>query len=148
MSPQSLSHFSPGYISEVEKGVEEFQRGNFAGALKVFVNVCATRGESADVLTNIGGCYIALGTPSAALPELSKALEIDKSHAGAWNNLGQVLREMGHTPEAYECFTQAVFYAPADCMIGSNLCYFLLSVAGTSTEGYGVPGWPPVPLSG
>lgn len=48
------------------------------------------------------------GDPEAALADFEAALQHDAAHAGAWTQLGSLLREAGRLEEAAHCFRQAL----------------------------------------
>jgi hypothetical protein len=77
-------------------GIATWQR-NLAWRSEISLWEDATRKypASSRAWNNLGGAYLKERTPAKALPALIRSIELDRSKAAAWNNLGLALDQTG-----------------------------------------------------
>lgn len=80
------------------------EAGEYELALKAYTRAAAEDGITVDTLSAIGSANLRLGRLGQAEKLLRQAVKKDPSFAPAWNNLGVVLMETGHTGEAVRVF--------------------------------------------
>ncbi|GAB4198524.1 MAG: tetratricopeptide repeat protein [Thalassobaculales bacterium] len=91
-----------------------------AASLGWYARLLALVPGLAPVYANLAAQHLALGAPLAAERAARRALGLQPS-AGAWNNLGIALQELGEAEAAVAAFRAAVAADPASLAAGCNL---------------------------
>ncbi|MDD1724695.1 MAG: tetratricopeptide repeat protein [Methanospirillum sp.] len=110
-----------------ESGAELYASGDYTGAISVFEqDLGRDTASRAQILNNIGTCYVALGEPEKALSYYTQAVGSDISYGRGWINLGVVQERLGKKDEALASYDQAgvsdpAFFAEAMVKKGSLL---------------------------
>lgn len=94
--------------------------GAHAAARATLAHAAEVAPENASVHYNLAGAHRVLGDTLEAMVHYQRAAELQPGHQGAWNNLGLVLQELGHGPEAAAAFRAALDLG-ADARIHVNL---------------------------
>ncbi len=80
-------------------GLIEYQRGDFAKALRLIAAALRSNGNSADAWSNLGLVFHAQGEDAKALTSYDRALELRPNRADVRNNRANALRGLGrHDP--------------------------------------------------
>lgn len=83
------------YAGLVAQGNMNMDHGHYAEAVICYDRAISLDDSSADVRTDLGACYHALGQIDSALVQLGKALQLDPNHAVAHFNMGVVYHSAG-----------------------------------------------------
>lgn len=83
------------YAGLVAQGNMNMDHGRYAEAVICYDRAIGLNDSSADVRTDLGACYHALGQIDSALVHLAKALQLDPNHAVAHFNMGVVYHSAG-----------------------------------------------------
>jgi tetratricopeptide (TPR) repeat protein len=95
----------PGTYTSAAAALE---RVNVAGAQQAFTAALARWPDDRAALLGAGNSAYALGQREAAAKAYRQAVAQHPDFADAWNNLAQVLMELGDTPEATKAINRAV----------------------------------------
>ncbi len=85
------------YAGLVAQGNTNMDHGQYAEAVVCYDRALALQDSSADVYTDLGACYHALGEIDSALVQFEQALRINPNHAVAHFNIGVVYHALGDT---------------------------------------------------
>jgi len=113
----------------VDKGLDKYGSGDYAGAVDAFRQALLIEGDSTDILLKLGAALSAAGQGEAAIGQYHAILEREPDHPGALSNLGAALVRAGCYAEAVESLTRAVAIRP-----DSGLSHFNLGVALQATD--------------
>lgn len=81
--------------------------GEYRLALQAYHRAALQYGLTAEVLSSVGSAQLQLRRLGQAEKSLRDAVKLDPNYPAAWNNLGVVLMEQGHTGEAEQVFRRA-----------------------------------------
>lgn len=81
-----------------EQAQQAWEKGNYQEALGAY-ELMLKKGETPDLLYNLGSCYYRLGEPARAALLYHQALRLDPSHPEAQQNLAFIERKLGAIPE-------------------------------------------------
>ena len=95
-----------------EKAVACYQSGNFAAALRSFLNVLAEDPKREDILVYIANCYDGLGQKEEAVAYYRKALKANKKSDIAAANLAIIFYELQDYAEAQNAAERALKINP------------------------------------
>ena len=95
-----------------EKAVACYQSGNFAAALRSFLNVLAEDPKREDILVYIANCYDGLGQKEEAVAYYRKALKINGKSDIAAANLAIIFYELQDYAEAQNAAARALKINP------------------------------------
>ena len=95
-----------------EKAVACYQSGNFAAALRSFLNVLAEDSKREDILVYIANCYDGLGQKEEAVVYYRKALKINRKSDIAAANLAIIFYELQNYAEAQNAAVRALKINP------------------------------------
>jgi tetratricopeptide (TPR) repeat protein len=73
-----------------KKGEEEYRRGDYEAAVKMFEKCLGKDPTNVDAQYNIGICRLDMGEDDAALDAFRAALEIDETYSDAYYNVGRL----------------------------------------------------------
>jgi tetratricopeptide (TPR) repeat protein len=97
-----------------EKGCDHEEDAELPDAIHAYRQALLIGGADADTCFNLGNVLYGVGQRSAAIERYRVAVELDREHAEAWNNLGVALGETGHIDEAQHALAMAVKCGFAD----------------------------------
>lgn len=83
------------YAGLVAQGNMSMDHGRYAEAVICYDRALALDDTNADVHTDLGACYHALGQTDSALVQFSKAISFNPDHAVAHFNIGVVYHTLG-----------------------------------------------------
>lgn len=83
------------YTGLVTQGNTSMDHGRYAEAVVCYRRALDIQDSSADVRTDLGACYHALGQTDSALVQFEGALRLDPDHAVAHFNMGVVYHTLG-----------------------------------------------------
>ena len=83
------------YTGLVAQGNMSMDHGRYAEAVVCYDRALALDDTSADVRTDLGACYHALGQIDSAMVQFDRALGLDPNHAVAHFNMGVVYHTLG-----------------------------------------------------
>jgi tetratricopeptide (TPR) repeat protein len=90
-----------------KRGLEAFERKEYAEALKLFRSVLAERPGFADIRHHAGLCLGFLGETEAAIAEIDQALAENPAYVEAHVSRALLLQEVGRYDEARDAFQSA-----------------------------------------
>ncbi len=102
-----------------------FQRGYFDQAAASFQRALRDDPSSAEASYGMGSAYLNQQKTAEARASFERATKLHASYpdtlANAWNNLGLLATQEGHTDEAIRCFQEAVRLSPDHLIALNNL---------------------------
>jgi predicted O-linked N-acetylglucosamine transferase (SPINDLY family) len=104
-----------------QRGVALHQRGDYDGAVKVFLEAAALAPDVAITHSNLGNTFQALGKLDMAVLCYRAAIERDRGFAAAWNNLANALAAQGKHDDALAHYRHAVSLEPDSAELLTNL---------------------------
>ncbi len=116
-------------------GVAEFQKQNFAEAVRLIGKASALHPASELVHFNHGNALRALGQLPQAADAFRRAVQLNPGHLEALKNLGNVLKEQNQMAEAITCYERVLAIEPNHVHTLYNKSIALL------TEGRLAEGW-------
>lgn len=111
-------------MPDLKVGLAKHQRGNLAGAERVYRSILAVEPDHAGAWHLLGLTSFAKEQYEQAKTEIERALALCDTKAVYWSNYGAVLRELGLTAEAKEACERALVIAPRfpDALSNLALC--------------------------
>ena len=97
------------------------QRGDLAGAERLYKQVLRTRAEDPNALNMLGVVKIQQGLAQEAATLISRAVQAQPEFAEAHNNLGLALRKLGQLEQAVQSHERALQIKPAYAEALNNL---------------------------
>jgi cytochrome c-type biogenesis protein CcmH/NrfG len=100
------------YAGLVAQGNVSMDHGRYAEAVVCYDRALETSDTSADVRTDLGACYHALGEIDSALVQFEQALRLDPDHAVAHFNMGVVYHTLGDMTKTKQYWTRYLELMP------------------------------------
>lgn len=105
----------------LEIALQQHQNGSLADAEVVYRQLLGIDSDYFDALHLLGVLLHQTGDHQQAASLISKALQLNRLNAAAWNNLGEVYRAMNRQNDAKESYQQAILLKPDYAEAYSNL---------------------------
>ena len=107
--PSSLSAQSDDPSTAIAEGDIMFTEGEYAKARAIYTQVLSADPDNVRALNNRGVALVRLEKMTAALADLTRALELEKRNGNLWNNRANVNCDLQRYKEAFQD-RQAAFY--------------------------------------
>jgi glycosyltransferase involved in cell wall biosynthesis len=111
--------------SYLYKGITCIELKMYDKAEKFLNKAAAMAPENTMILFNLGLCAAAQDRTSEAIKFYNLVLKYDSKHAGAYNNLAEILEKKGRTEEVETLYHEALKHNPNHYIICYNLGTFL-----------------------
>lgn len=111
--------------SAYNEAVKETEKGNLAGAKRLYQSILAEQAGHIESLNNLGVIAMKEGNTKEALFFFNKVLQHKKDHSKAYNNIGLVVMKDGQERLAEEYFRKSVELGRGDIEPSLNLAALL-----------------------
>jgi tetratricopeptide (TPR) repeat protein len=95
-----------------EEAVQLEQEGRLEDAAQKYRRLLLEEGPDSDVCFNLANVLAALGETQAAIERLHEAVTIDRHNVNAWNNLGNLMAEVGCLKDSRDAYEQVLALEP------------------------------------
>lgn len=112
---KELDYLDPQKAEEArEKGNDEYMKGNFAEAIKLYTESIKRNPKNARVYSNRATCYSKLMNWSSALDDCDKAIQLDPTFIKPYIRKGNIQTYLKQYPQAMRTFEAALQIDPTN----------------------------------
>lgn len=108
----TIEHDSTMVYPFLERALERYQSGNYAGALQDYDHALKMDKLNADIWFGRGQAREKLEDYEGAFADYTKAIDLEENHSGVWLSRGNVLLKLGRFEDAIEDYNVALIYYP------------------------------------